>query len=204
MCFFAKCDRCNTRRVKCADQDDSIEGAVIMWVPEHLRLSTENYPWQHYYKRKEPVKWEHDEHFCEAVSVSDQGKRLLDLIDMSVLDFLIQNTDRHHYLYVNKAPSASAIPVDHGKSFADPYVDQMDIMASILQCCRIRAATYERLVLLSGGGMSLALQELLALDPVAPVLTRAHLRATDRRVTHLLAALTACSDKKGGWSNVLS
>ncbi|XP_042887224.1 glycosaminoglycan xylosylkinase-like [Penaeus japonicus] len=150
------------------------------------------------------LRWESDENYCEEVLSGNLADKILDLVDISVLDFLIQNTDRHHCLYVGEKTNGSMAPIDHGRGFGDPHIDYMDIMAPVLQCCRIRAATYERLVLLSGGGMSLALQELLALDPVAPVLTRAHLRATDRRVTHLLAALSACSEKKGGWSNVLS
>ncbi|XP_069983839.1 glycosaminoglycan xylosylkinase-like [Penaeus vannamei] len=203
-CLHARCPRCNPNRISCSDHNDAMEGAVIMWLPEHLRVSEKMYAWRHYYKRKELVEWEKDEHFCDAVLHNDQGKLLLDLVDMSVLDFLIQNTDRHHYLQATEDPSASVLLVDHGKSFANPDVDYMDILASLLQCCRLRAATHARLVLLSGGGLSRALRELLRLDPLAPVLADAHLRALDRRLAHVLAALSACSEREGGWHNVLS
>ncbi|XP_047484909.1 glycosaminoglycan xylosylkinase-like [Penaeus chinensis] len=202
-CLHARCHRCNPNRVSCAREKDSMEGAVIMWLPEHLHVSEKNYAWRHYYNRKELLRWETDENFCEVVLRSDEGKIILDLIDMSVLDFLIQNTDRHHYLQDAKDPNASIILVDQGKSFGNPYVDYMDILASLLQCCRIRAATRARLVLLSGGGLSRALRELLGLDPLAPLLADAHLRALDRRLEHVLAALSACSETKGGWHNVL-
>ncbi|ROT72431.1 Glycosaminoglycan xylosylkinase [Penaeus vannamei] len=183
-CLHARCPRCNPNRISCSDHNDAMEGAVIMWLPEHLRVSEKMFAWRHYYKRKELVEWEKDEHFCDSVLHSDQGKLLLDLVDMSVLDFLIQNTDRHHYLQATEDPSASVLLVDHGK--------------------RLRAATHARLVLLSGGGLSRALRELLRLDPLAPVLADAHLRALDRRLAHVLAALSACSERNGGWHNVLS
>lgn len=77
------------------------------------------------------------------------------------------------------------------------------IITSLVLSCRLHQTTYERLVLLSGGGMSQAMKELLALDPIAPVLAEAHLRAMDRRVIHILAALNACRERKGGWHNVL-
>ncbi|XP_063596149.1 glycosaminoglycan xylosylkinase-like [Penaeus indicus] len=201
-CIHGSCGRCNPNRVSCAGEEDTMEGAVIMWLPEHLHVSENSYAWQHHYKRKDLLRWEKDENFCEGILLSDQGEIILDFIDMSVLDFLIQNTDRHHYLQA-KAPNASIILVDHGKSFGNPYVDYMDILASLLQCCRIRAATRARLVLLSGGGLSRALRELLGLDPLAPVLADVHLRALDRRLEHVLAALSACSERKGGWHNVL-
>ena len=68
---------------------------------------------------------------------------------------------------------------------------------------RLRQTTYERLLLLSGGGLSRAMKELLNLDPVAPVLTRAHLLALDRRLFHILAAISACHEQRGGWHQVL-
>lgn len=62
---------------------------------------------------------------------------------------------------------------------------------------------YERLVLLSGGGLSRAMEDLLALDPIAPVVTPSHLVALDRRLLHVLAALSACEERRGGWHHVL-
>ncbi|XP_037804589.1 glycosaminoglycan xylosylkinase-like [Penaeus monodon] len=134
----------------------------------------------------------------------EQSSNILDFMDESMFDFLIQSDIRYHAVYVQDAPNSSLVPMDNGKSLGDPRVDRMDLLAPLLQCCRIRQATYDRLVLLSGGGMSRALREVLAYDPVSPVLSDAHLRAMDRRVTHILAALSACSEREGGWHNVLS
>ncbi|XP_063596171.1 glycosaminoglycan xylosylkinase-like [Penaeus indicus] len=203
VCFYADYDNGQQKNAQCPTKNNLTEGVVIMWIPEHIKLLEINYPWRHYYKKKGHVKWEKDEHYCDAVQRGDLANKLLDFIDMSVLDFLIQNTDRHHFFLAAGDPEASVIPVDNGRSFGDPDIDYMDILAPVIQCCRIRAATRARLVLLSGGGLSRALRELLGLDPLAPVLADAHLRALDRRLEHVLAALSACSERKGGWHNVL-
>ena len=68
---------------------------------------------------------------------------------------------------------------------------------------RIRQSTFERLKLLSGGGLSDALATLLAQDPISPVLSKPHLSALDRRVHHVLAIVSMCEEKNKGWHNVL-
>nr|XP_027220605.1 glycosaminoglycan xylosylkinase-like [Penaeus vannamei] len=148
-------------------------------------------------------RWEHDENFCKDVLQNEHSQRLLHLMDLSVFDFLIQNGDRHNYAHFTGLSGSPVVLIDNGKSFGDAGVDFMDILAPVLQCCRLRRSTHARLVLLSGGGLSRALRELLRLDPLAPVLADAHLRALDRRLAHVLAALSACSEREGGWHNVL-
>jgi hypothetical protein len=66
-------------------------------------------------------------------SVKDKitKRRLFDLVDTSIFDFLIQNGDRHHYetLYSN------VILLDNGKGFGNPNVFHLDILAPLYQCC---------------------------------------------------------------------
>ncbi|XP_042880524.1 glycosaminoglycan xylosylkinase-like [Penaeus japonicus] len=201
-CFYGVCRSCMKRNGLC-DQQHGLEGTVMTWLPRDVSLAEIQHPWKRSYDNRRLANWEKRETYCEEVLSSSHAPRLLHLMDAAVFDFLIQNGDRHHYVSVKGAPDSPVILLDNGKSFGDAYVDYMDMLAPVLQCCRLHRSTYERLVLLSGGGMSLALQELLALDPVAPVLTEAHLHAMDRRVKHILAALSACREKKGGWHNVL-
>lgn len=58
--------------------------------------------------------------------------RLLDLIDAAVFDFLIQNGDRHHY----ETRNDRLVLVDNGKGLGNPYIDFIDILAPLYQCCR--------------------------------------------------------------------
>nr|XP_027220604.1 glycosaminoglycan xylosylkinase-like [Penaeus vannamei] len=197
-CFYGVCRYCRPEVSVCG----WVQGAVTMWLPRHLPLLQMEHPWR-YNKWNKLVRWESDEDYCEEVLRGNQGARILDLSGAAVLDYLTQNVDRHHAAYVKGEKNSSLVTLDNGKSFADPNTDYMDIMAPVLQCCRIRRGLHARLLLLSGGGLSRALRELLRLDPLAPVLADAHLRALDRRLAHVLAALSACSEKKGGWHNVL-
>lgn len=57
--------------------------------------------------------------------------RLLDLIDVAVFDFLIQNGDRHHY----ETRNDRVVLVDNGKGFGHPHIDHLDILAPLYQCC---------------------------------------------------------------------
>lgn len=57
--------------------------------------------------------------------------RLLDLIDVAIFDFLIQNGDRHHFETRNER----VVLVDNGKGFGNPNIDFLDILAPLYQCC---------------------------------------------------------------------
>lgn len=57
--------------------------------------------------------------------------RLLNIIDVAIFDFLIQNGDRHHYeIYKNKI-----VLLDNGKGLGNSEVDELDILAPLYQCC---------------------------------------------------------------------
>lgn len=59
------------------------------------------------------------------------SRRLLNLIDTSVFDFLIQNGDRHHYETLDD----NVILMDNGKGLGNPSIDHLDILAPLYQCC---------------------------------------------------------------------
>ncbi|XP_042876767.1 glycosaminoglycan xylosylkinase-like isoform X2 [Penaeus japonicus] len=201
-CFFGECLYCNKKWPVC-EKDHYLEGAVVMWLPKHY-LSTElHHPWGRTYIKHKLAQWETDENYCRVELRNYDARKLLDLIDAAVFDFLIQNVDRHHFAQASGAPESPVVLIDNAKSVGNAFVDWMDILAPILQCCRMRRTTYEKLIFLSGGGLSQAMKELLDSDPLAPVLTTAHLLAMDRRILHILAAMSACKETKGGWANVL-
>lgn len=75
------------------------------------------------------------------------GRRLLDLMDMSVLDFLTGNMDRHHYeTFRVFGNDTFPLHLDHGRGFGRPFDDEMTILAPLLQCCLIRSSTLEALL----------------------------------------------------------
>lgn len=58
-------------------------------------------------------------------------KRIFDLIDTAIFDFLMQNGDRHHYETLGDA----IVWVDNGKGLGNPHVQHTDILAPLYQCC---------------------------------------------------------------------
>ena len=74
----------------------------------------------------------------------DKGGRLLDLMDTAIFDFIIGNADRHHYEVFEGQPDSMVLLLDNAKSFGNPELDDMSILAPIQQCCLLRKTTFER------------------------------------------------------------
>jgi len=118
------------------------------------------------------------------------------LIDVAIFDFLIGNADRHHYEVFKDVPNSCVLLIDNGKSFGNPYVDELTILAPLYNCCVIRKSTYQRLMLFAkSGSLSQAIQELTIDDPLSPLLTSAHYRSLDRRIKTVLEVISLCIDE---------
>ena len=60
--------------------------------------------------------------------------RILDVIDFSVLDFLMGNMDRHHYeTFKSFGNKSYPIHLDHGRGFGKANHDEMSILAPLYQ-----------------------------------------------------------------------
>ncbi|KAF4520699.1 hypothetical protein B566_EDAN012486 [Ephemera danica] len=199
-CLYGVCHYCGPHDPVCATRD-LLEGALVLWLPPRVKLKKVRHPWQRTYREAMPARWEGEVRYCERVRASkfyggsQAGmSRLLDLIDASVLDFLIDNGDRHHYELLGNSTRAAVLLLDNGKSFGNPKVDHIDILAPLYQCCMLRRSTWERLLLFTGGALSRASELTLGGSHVTPVLSQAHLAALDRRLKLVLAAVYACSN----------
>ena len=91
-----------------------------------------------------------DSDYCNIVRELppyNEGRRLLDLIDMSVFDFLTGNMDRHHYetfkLFGN---DTFTLHLDNGRGFGKPFHDEISCLTPLLQCCLIRRTTLSTLL----------------------------------------------------------
>lgn len=197
-CFYGHCYYCSPADPACAT-GDSMEGAMILMLPEKYRLKKYRSPWQRTYKETVTARWEQDFNYCDQIrrmSLYKKGNRLLDLIDAAVFDYLIGNADRHHYEVFADFPDSIVILLDNGKSFGNPYWDELTILAPLYQCCRIRKRTYEKLWSLVGQ-LGRLLREILDLDELAPVLSEPHFESLDRRLKTILAAIDVCLDENG-------
>ncbi|XP_055300424.1 extracellular serine/threonine protein CG31145-like isoform X2 [Sitodiplosis mosellana] len=176
LCFHGKCSYyCDTSHAICGNPD-MLEGSFAAYLPKFDRST-----------RK-----------VKDIHPYSEGRRLIDLMDMAVFDFLTGNMDRHHYeTFKIFGNNTFTLHCDHGRGFGKPFHDELSILAPLLQCCMIRATTLERLLEFQAGPkpLSVVMRESLAKDPIAPVLWEPHLEALDRRVDLILKGVRDCVAK---------
>lgn len=203
LCFHGKCTYyCDTSHAICGNPD-MLEGSFAAFLPskEFAPRKVWRHPWRRSYHKRRKAQWETEANYCSVVREIppyDQGRRLYDLMDMAVFDFLTGNMDRHHYetfkLFGN---DTFPLHLDHGRGFGKPFHDELSILAPVLQCCMIRQSTLESLLKFHNGPVKLsaALRKSLDDDPLAPILWEPHLEALDRRVQIILRGIRDCVQK---------
>ncbi|XP_055906171.1 extracellular serine/threonine protein CG31145 [Eupeodes corollae] len=203
LCFHGKCSYyCDTSHAICGNPD-TLEGSFAAFLPafEQTQRKVWRHPWRRSYHKRRKAQWETDADYCAMVRdipPYDEGRRLLDLMDMSVFDFLTGNMDRHHYetfkVYGN---DTYPLHLDHGRGFGKPFHDELTILAPVLQCCLIRTTTLQKLLEFHNGPKHLSdiMRESMSVDPINPILWEPHLVALDRRVAIILQGIRDCLKK---------
>ncbi|XP_061064614.1 extracellular serine/threonine protein kinase FAM20C [Eubalaena glacialis] len=205
ICFYGECSYyCSTEHALCG-KPDQIEGSLAAFLPDLslAKRKTWRNPWRRSYHKRKKAEWEVDPDYCEEVKQTppyDSSHRILDVMDMTIFDFLMGNMDRHHYETFEKFGNKTfIIHLDNGRGFGKYSHDELSILVPLQQCCRIRRSTYLRLQLLAKEEykLSLLMAESLRRDRVAPVLYQPHLEALDRRLRVVLQAVRDCMEKDG-------
>uniref|UniRef100_A0A1A8G398 FAM20 C-terminal domain-containing protein n=1 Tax=Nothobranchius korthausae TaxID=1143690 RepID=A0A1A8G398_9TELE len=210
VCFYGECTYyCSTEHALCG-KPDQIEGSVAAFLPDLAlaKRKTWRNPWRRSYHKRKKAEWEVDPDYCEEVKQTppyDRGRRLLDIMDMTIFDFLMGNMDRHHYETFEKFGNDTfIIHLDNGRGFGKHSHDEMSILVPLTQCCRVRKSTHLRLQLLAKEEykLSVLMAESLERDRLTPILIQPHLDALDRRLHLALNVLSECIEKEG-YSNVV-
>ncbi|XP_075949005.1 extracellular serine/threonine protein kinase FAM20C [Anarhichas minor] len=205
VCFYGECSYyCSTEHALCG-KPDQIEGSLAAFLPDLAlaKRKTWRNPWRRSYHKRKKAEWEVDPDYCEEVKQTppyDSGTRLLDIIDMTVFDFLMGNMDRHHYETFEKFGNETVIiHLDNGRGFGKHSHDEISILVPLTQCCRVRKSTHLRLQLLAKEEykLSMLMAESLVRDRLSPILIQPHLDAMDRRLRLVLNVLSECIEKEG-------
>ncbi|KAK7115837.1 glycosaminoglycan xylosylkinase-like isoform X2 [Littorina saxatilis] len=220
-CIYGHCYTCSKSESSWVDHlctsDDTLEGVMILWMPEHLKLNEDykdTHPWMRIcYEREEVMDLLRNTSHCSAVQNSisqpplysktrtnpfyNNSALFLDLIDASIFQYIINNADRKVSVMEGPDSVRSFVMMDNGKSFQNPHGDERLILAPLFQCCMVRQTTYERLRVLEKGVLSSVMREVLKADPVSPVLTDPHLTAMDRRLAHVILEIQECARTQG-------
>lgn len=128
-CLFGKCFYCKESEEVCGDNEHLLDGVVLYLVPGTFEKHRS--PWQRTYKDNQLAPWEENMDYCNTIKDKQSYTRLLDLVDVAIFDFIIQNGDRHHY----ETRDERIVLIDNGKGFGNPNVDHIDILAPLYQCC---------------------------------------------------------------------
>lgn len=154
-------------------------------------------PYRRSYSRTKKAVWESNDNYCVENVFQDttyHSRRMLDLMDMTMFDFLAGNQDRHHYEFITSLGSDTfPLHYDNGRSFGRALTDELSILAPVIQCCFIRYSTFNGLKYLYENKLSKLMDDSLKNDPLYPILTKSHLTALDRRLTIIFNALYKCS-----------
>ncbi|XP_017475344.1 PREDICTED: extracellular serine/threonine protein CG31145 [Rhagoletis zephyria] len=203
LCFHGKCSYyCDTSHAVCGNPD-MLEGSFAAFLPSYEQTGRKvwRHPWRRSYHKRRKAQWETDSNYCSIVREIppyDEGRRLLDLMDMAVFDFLTGNMDRHHYeTFKIFGNDTFTLHLDHGRGFGKAFHDELTILAPLLQCCMIRTSTLTRILEFHNGPKPLSqlLRDSMSVDPVRPVLWEPHLAALDRRITIILNGVRDCIKK---------
>uniref|UniRef100_A0A8R1DW61 Fam20C domain-containing protein n=1 Tax=Caenorhabditis japonica TaxID=281687 RepID=A0A8R1DW61_CAEJA len=206
-CFVSRCDYyCDTTHAICGFPDMK-EGSVQVFLPDESAVPRKHNrnPYRRTYSKKNQIaEWQNNMNYCtDKVKTKQQyahGRRLLDLVDLHVLDYLIGNQDRHHFESFNvfdNVPSY-AIHLDHGRAFGRSDFDDDDILLPLRQCCIIRPSTFETLLKFYSAPKSLttALHESMSKDPAHPILAYKHYPAIERRLAKVMTYILECFESR--------
>ena len=200
VCFYGDCSYyCDTTHGVCG-KPDMLEGSFAVFLPQDDvadRVTWRN-PWRRSYNKKKKAYWEKNNDLCAIVKqepIFRVGRRLVEIIDMHIFDFLTGNMDRHHYeTFHDFGNDTFLLHYDNGRAFGKSKHDEMSILAPLYQCCHISYATFIKLVKLYIGPQRLSdlMRKSLSNDSVNPILTESHLLALDRRVIKILKEVLKC------------
>ncbi|XP_031595539.2 pseudokinase FAM20A [Oreochromis aureus] len=204
-CFFAKCLYvCKTEYAACGSPD-LLEGSLSAYLPGLSiapRISIPS-PWMRSYTFTGREEWEVNPFYCDTIKQQypyNSGNRLLNIIDMSIFDFLIGNMDRHHYeIFTKFGDEGFLLHLDNARGFGKHAKDELSILSPLSQCCMIKQSTLLRLQLLAQSEFRLSdvMRESLQEDSLRPILTEPHLLALDRRLQKVLRVVHRCVRRLG-------
>ncbi|XP_071813511.1 extracellular serine/threonine protein kinase FAM20C-like [Apostichopus japonicus] len=214
-CFMTECRQyCELSKTPVCGKPDRVEGSVQSYLPFELEVGHRK-TWINPFKRAYRLArggaiWEDDPSYCHTVVMQkppfNRGRRLLDIVDLAIFDFLIDNFDRHNYNTLRIFNNfTSTIHYDHGRAFGRYKEDDILALAALKQCCILRNSTYQRLLLLDKDEYKLGdvMRESLSLDPIAPVLYEPHYDALNRRLGIVIKEVKRCIEHSESESDVL-
>ncbi|OWF45619.1 extracellular serine/threonine protein kinase FAM20C-like [Mizuhopecten yessoensis] len=211
LCFHGSCSYyCDSGHAICGSPD-LLESSMAAFLPPEKIAARKTWrnPWKRSYSKHRKAYWEVYDDLCDKVKTKspyNTGRRLLDLMDTHVFDFMTGNLDRHHYeTFKDFGNDTFHLHLDNGRSFGKWRLDDMSILAPVFQCCKIRYSTFMKLAKFYIGPdkLSALMKAETSRDKLFPVLIQNHLIALDRRVIKILKEIYICIQNGNDISDVI-
>uniref|UniRef100_A0A8C6T682 FAM20 C-terminal domain-containing protein n=1 Tax=Neogobius melanostomus TaxID=47308 RepID=A0A8C6T682_9GOBI len=201
VCFYGQCDYyCSTEHPVCG-RPHALEVSLATFLPDLELASRRSWrsPWRRSYSRTKLAQWEKDPDYCDTVKQAppyDRGTRLVDVIDMAVLDFLMSNMDRHHYETFEKFGNETfLLHLDNGRAFGRHSIDEPTILDAPLHTAAPASLVPPQLPSVGcAAGVSVPGPSKCG----GPLLSENHLSALDRRLDTVLKTVRECQNKLVG------
>lgn len=195
LCMKLPCKYCQAPM--CSLEDGTIRGSFSLWMNKSFQ-SLEN-PWGATCTQQSEQHWLDNPSYCSSILKNETFSRnnlYLDIIDISIFDFLIDNVDRHHLQYdITLDGRFKFILFDNGKSLANPDKDHIHLLAPLYQCCTIKKDTFIILEkLFKKQLLSRLLNESIKFDQLYQDIANDHYLAIDRRLGKVIAIVKTCID----------
>ncbi|MEE6506935.1 hypothetical protein FKM82_007904, partial [Ascaphus truei] len=184
---FSKCLYTCKTEVRCVREPSPVEGSLSAYLPSLNLAPRSPSPAPGY----DPTPSSEE----RLLHPYTNTKRLLNMMDLAIFDFLIGNMDRHHYeIFTKFGDEGFLLHVDNARGFGRHSYDELSILAPLYQCCLIKTDTWLRLKLLALPQYTLSdvMRESLSRDHLGTVLTEPHLLALDRRLHKVLQVVDQC------------
>uniref|UniRef100_H3DNC5 Family with sequence similarity 20 member C, like n=1 Tax=Tetraodon nigroviridis TaxID=99883 RepID=H3DNC5_TETNG len=102
VCFYGQCSYyCSMEHAVCG-RPTVLEASLAVMLPDVSLATRKSWrsPWRRSYSRSKLAKWETQPNYCATVKTTppyDEGTRLVDFMDMVILDFLMRKMNAFHY-----------------------------------------------------------------------------------------------------------
>ncbi|XP_076309112.1 extracellular serine/threonine protein CG31145-like isoform X2 [Tachypleus tridentatus] len=114
VCFHGKCEYyCDTGHAICG-HPDTLEGSFAGYLPSKILAPRKiwRHPWRRSYHKRRKAEWEQSDDYCSVVrrkTIYSEGRRLADIMDMAILDFLIDSEKPTTTKYLFSLPYTNAV-----------------------------------------------------------------------------------------------
>ena len=153
VCFHGYCTHyCDINHAICG-KPDMLEGSFATFLPSANIVDRNTWinPWRRMHREDKMAYWEVKDDLCDLVKQEppfSKYRRLLDLIEMHIFDFVMGNMDWHHYeTYKYFGNNTFQLHYDNGREFGKTKHDEISILAPLYQCCHISYSTFIKIAI---------------------------------------------------------